>query len=352
MSHQCFPRPAYYVTLFTLLLIASPIGSSHDIHKAGENRPPPKEHPFHRRYNQYNPKRSVRTPIALSSLGGPTSLSSSSNRMLLVDLSALNHRAAIGAATKMATTPYEDYFTSSAYDSSDPWEESFGSEDRSQRRQRSREDEYDYRLNEIGSSDRLLVPYTNENAVGLHYATLPFLEGILTLQGSREDALTDFLQERLGSRDSKRSVFVSQSWLPGGHPEPRRKNSHRRPQGKGRKSFNHQGPPSLPFIFSSKGWHPGGRKRRSTDDPPWPKRDIFFSRGWGAAGDPLHYPQKKPAPLEGAEGTPETIERVLEPPVGQARASALVSDVAPDTARSHKRPRNHWGIPHLFGPYW
>lgn len=353
MSHRRCSRPIRHITLF-ILLVAGQTVSSHDTQQPDKHQPPPTVHPFQHHYGHYSPKRSGRTPIILSSLRGPAALPSSSNRMLLVDLSSLSHHDTTGARNIMPAVPYEDYYTL-AYDSSDPWEESSGSEDHSQRHQRSLEDEYGYRMNEIGSSNRLLVPYTSDNAVGLHYAPVPFLEDVLALQGSREDALTDFLQEHARARDSKRSVFSSESWQPGGHHEPPGKNFFRKSQSNGFTNFKWYGAPQTSFIFSSQGWHPGGRKRRSSGDILWSKRNIFFSRGWGAAGDPLRYPkemQKKPAPHRGADGTQKAAELVLEPTVGQAKASALMSNVGSDTARSQLRPRHHWGIPHLFGSYW
>lgn len=313
--------------------------------------------------------------IVVSSLHTPDA---AANRMLLVDLSALRQH-------HLQEPPPDDYYSRSSASASssgdvgdDHWDDSMMVDDMpsSPRWYRSHE-EY---LNEIGDSDRLLMPFLPENTVGLHYGSFPFVEDVLQLQrqSSREDAFSDYLRDHMpGSRHvGKRGVFVSQSWLPGGHPEPSTKHQTaplRRPGGRtaakhGNKTPGRREQPTVPLLFSSKWWHPGGRKR-----------NIFFSRGWGPGGRPLSQRDgeaKKPAlppnvedvatSEDIAQGSLPSQEQVGKqfPRTEAGGAASAAAQVAPamspggsasgSSSRRQYRTcqQNCWGIPHLFGPYW
>ncbi|KAL3214713.1 hypothetical protein MRX96_034694 [Rhipicephalus microplus] len=317
-------------------------------------------------------------PVLLSALHSPDS---PHQRMMLVDLSALhNHQEPV------LGFPQDDYYGSSSSmtsaDYADTWEDnSLGADDRLYRPYQPNEEMH----NDIGDSDQLLMPFLPENTVGLHYTGFPFIEDALHLQrqSSREDAFSDYLRALIASRDRKRSVFLSQSWQPGGHPgspvlrrqhqmprqQPRRVSQEPAPASSGhtsssgptdRKSSKHSRPanyhhhPAVPFIFSSKGWHPGGRKR-----------NFFFSRGWGPGGRPLtlraEYFKKKP-PSTHAGGEDVSENEASSTGLGQGRAAIGGghgnSDSSPtvkvtSTRHGHRPCRaNCWRIPHLFGPYW
>ncbi|XP_040061311.2 uncharacterized protein LOC120836461 [Ixodes scapularis] len=330
--------------------------------------------PSHNKRYHANPK----TSILVSALHSPDLATSP---MLLVDLSALrNHQSptAFNADIMYNDNPISRSSTSSSSgDSSDTWDYDSMAADERYPNQRY--------LNEIGDSERLLVPFLPENTVGLHYGGgMQFLEDVLQLQrqSSREDAFSDFIRDNWGVRGKeKRGVFVSRSWLPGGHPEPQRsqKASLRRPSAAkhvGAKALDIQERPALPLIFSSKGWHAGGRKR-----------NIFFSRGWGPGGRPLGLREddgnnKKSTLPHRAEGVlasesmvdqgkhssrqlqkQQPMQHVQFPrrsiggedrTVTQEAASHAVD--ASGAVNSEHRPRqcqkNLWAIPHLFGPYW
>ncbi|CAN7982540.1 unnamed protein product [Ixodes hexagonus] len=305
---------------------------------------------------------------------------SATSPMLLVDLSALrsHHDPTVFNTAIMANDDHmsRSSTSSSSGDSSDTWDYDNMAADERYSNQRY--------LNEIGDSERLLVPFLPENTVGLHYGSFPFLEDVVQLQrqNSREDAFSDFIRDKWGVRGSnKRSVFVSQSWLPGGHPEPQRNQqaSLRRPstvKNASPKAMGNQERPAVPFIFSSKGWHAGGRKR-----------NIFFSRGWGPGGRPLALREddinnKKSAAPHSVEAVHASESMVADgghlawqqqkqqpmPHVQFPRRSiggedGTAAQVVPSqsvdasgTGNSERRPRQcqkkFWAIPHLFGPYW
>lgn len=318
------------------------------------------------------------TPVLLSALHSPDS---AHQRMMLVDLSALHHHQ----EPVLGFQP-DDYYSSSSSmasaDYGDTWEDnSLGADDRLYRRHQP----YEEMHNDIGDSDQLLMPFLPENTVGLHYTGFPFIEDALHLQrqSSREDAFSDYLRALVASRERKRSVFLSQSWQPGGHPaspvlrrqhqtprqQPRRVSQEPAPSspevasGSGptdRKSnervrpVNYRHHPPVPFIFSSKGWHPGGRKR-----------NFFFSRGWGPGGRPLtlraEYFKKKP-PASHAGGEDVSDNEASSTGLAQGRAamggghgnSDSSATVKVTSTRHGHRPcrANCWRIPHLFGPYW
>lgn len=319
------------------------------------------------------------TPVLLSALHAPDS---SHQRMMLVDLSALHHHQ----EPVMGFQP-DDYYGSSSSSNSmasadygDTWEDnSLGADDRLYRRHQPHEEMH----NEIGDSDQLLMPFLPENTVGLHYTGFPFIEDALHLQrqSSREDAFSDYLRALVASRDRKRSVFLSQSWQPGGHPGPsvpRRQRQTPQQQQQPRRvsqepasaspeltgltdrkssererAVHHRHHPAVPFIFSSKGWHPGGRKR-----------NFFFSRGWGPGGRPLtlraDYFKKKPPAAHGGGGEDVSdneasslglAQGVMGGGHGNSDSSPTVK--ATGTRHGHGPCRaNCWRIPHLFGPYW
>ncbi|KAH7952018.1 hypothetical protein HPB52_016870 [Rhipicephalus sanguineus] len=258
-------------------------------------------------------------------------------------------------------------------DYGDTWEDnSLGADDRLYRRHQP----YEEMHNDIGDSDQLLMPFLPENTVGLHYTGFPFIEDALHLQrqSSREDAFSDYLRALVASRERKRSVFLSQSWQPGGHPaspvlrrqhqtprqQPRRVSQEPAPSspevasGSGptdRKSnervrpVNYRHHPPVPFIFSSKGWHPGGRKR-----------NFFFSRGWGPGGRPLtlraeYFKKKPPASHAGWRRWLAQGRAAMGGGHGNSDSSATVKVTS--TRHGHRPCRaNCWRIPHLFGPYW
>ncbi|KAK8784026.1 hypothetical protein V5799_009603 [Amblyomma americanum] len=219
--------------------------------------------------------------------------------------------------------------------------------------------------NEIGDSDQLLMPFLPENTVGLHYTGFPFIEDAFHLQrqSSREDAFSDYLRAMVARGDRKRSVFLSQSWQPGGHPSsssPRRQwqPRPRQQQQSGRttdvvgrtltEAKERPAHPAVPFIFSSKGWHPGGRKR-----------NFFFSRGWGPGGRPLTQRAdyfKKPPAATGDDVSDNEAPGLTQGRIAQAgsHSSSSSPTVKATGARHVHRPcrANCWRIPHLFGPYW
>lgn len=321
------------------------------------------------------------TPVLLSALHSPDS---AHQHMMLVDLSALHHHQepVMGFQT-------DDYYGSSSSNSmasadyGDTWEDnSLGADDRIYRRHQPHEEMH----NDIGDSDQLLMPFLPENTVGLHYTGFPFIEDALHLQrqSSREDAFSDYLRALVANRDRKRSVFLSQSWQPGGHPgssllrrqhqtprqQPRRVSEEpssaslehtsnsgptdRKGSEKDR-SVHHRYHPAVPFIFSSKGWNPGGRKR-----------NFFFSRGWGPGGRPLtmraEYFKKKPhAAHAGGEDVNDNEASSTGLTQGRAvmggghgNSDSSSSTVKVTSTRHGHRPcrANCWRIPHLFGPYW
>ncbi|XP_075549058.1 uncharacterized protein LOC142582858 [Dermacentor variabilis] len=324
-------------------------------------------------------------PVLLSALHAPDS---AHQPMMLVDLSALHHHQepAVGFQP-------DDYYGSSSSSNSmasadygDTWEDnSLGADDRLYRRHQPHEEMH----NDIGDSDQLLMPFLPENTVGLHYTGFPFIEDALHLQrqSSREDAFSDYLRALIASRDRKRSVFLSQSWQPGGHPGPsvpRRLHQTPPPQQQQQQQprrvsqvhastspelmgltdsksserelpVHHRHHPAVPFIFSSKGWHPGGRKR-----------NFFFSRGWGPSGRPLtlradYFKKKPPAAHTGggedASGNEASSLGLSEDRgvMGGGHGNSDSSPTVKATATRHgHRPcrTNCWRIPHLFGPYW
>lgn len=301
-------------------------------------------------------------PVLLSALHAPDS----AQRMMLVDLSALRHHQEpvmgfqaddyYGASSSAAASS-----SASAADYGDTWEDnSLGADDRFARRHWGPEEMH----NDIGDNNLLLMPFLPENTLGLHYTGFPFIEDALHLQrqSSREDAFSDYLRALVSSHNRKRSVFLSQSWQPGGGQSPPQARRHRQPEtrtqqqqqgakatssassdrGRNAKiapptvSLNRHQPP-MPFLFSSKGWHPGGRKR-----------NFFFSGGWGPGGRPLtlraDYFKKKPT-TSGSEDSSDNSYN----PTSSSSPTVTVTDV-----RQQRRPcrGSCWHIPHLFGPYW
>lgn len=296
-------------------------------------------------------------PVLLSALHAPDS----AQRMMLVDLSALRHHQ-----EPVMSFQADDYYGSSsssaaasssasAADYGDTWEDnSLGADDRFARRHWGHEEMH----NDIGDNNLLLMPFLPENTLGMHYTGFPFIEDALHLQrqSSREDAFSDYLRALVSSHDRKRSVFLSQSWQPGGGQSPPQARRHRQPeartqqqQGAKATSSNNNAkiaPPTVrlnryqqavPFLFSSKGWHPGGRKR-----------NFFFSGGWGPAERPLtlraDYFKKKPS----TSGSEDSSDNGYNP-TSSSSPTVTVTDV-----RQQRRPcrGNCWHIPHLFGPYW
>lgn len=310
-----------------------------------------------------NKRYETHTPVLLSALHAPDS----AQRMMLVDLSALRHHQepVVGFQT-------DDYYgsssASSGADYGDTWEDnSLGADDRFARRHWPQEEMH----NDIGDNNLLLMPFLPENTLGLHYTGFPFIEDALHLQGqsSREDAFSDFLRALVKSQNGKRSVFLSQSWQPGGGQSPPQARRHRQPEVRTQQQQGAKAPdtrdnrertaktalptvhlnrhqPAMPFLFSSKSWHPGGRKR-----------NLFFSRGWGPGGRPLtlraEYFKKKPSAAGGEDSSDNeaAAERHAQGynPDSSSSPTVTVTDV-----RQQRRPCRGicWHIPHLFGPYW
>lgn len=318
-----------------------------------------------------NKRYETHMPVLLSALHAPDS----AQRMMLVDLSALRHHQ-----EPIMGFQGDDYYGSSSASSSaatsgadygDTWEDnSLGADDRFARHHWPQEEMH----NDIGDNNLLLMPFLPENTLGLHYTGFPFIEDALRLQrqSSHEDAFSDYLRALVSSHDRKRSVFLSQSWQPGGGQSPPQARRHRQPEARTQQQQGAKAPssdtsnnrertakiasptvrlnrhqPAMPFLFSSKGWHPGGRKR-----------NFFLSRGWGPGGRPLmlraEYFKKKPSTAGGEEDSSDSEAAAERHAQGYNLASSSSPTVTVTDVRQQRRPcrGSCWHIPHLFGPYW